>query len=91
MKVICVNDRNKPDRVLSSEWIKEGEIYNVREVVRLGLQPGKFGYILEEVQLSKASFPYESYNAERFAIVTGIQELYGEQMVYAEEPELLEI
>ena len=86
MKVICVNDRNKPDSVLSSEWIKEGEIYNVKEVVRLGLKTGKFGYILEEVQLSRASFPYESYSTERFAIVTGIQELYGEQMVYAEEP-----
>jgi len=91
MKVICVNDKNKPDRVLSSEWIEEGKIYNVREVVKLGLQPGKFGYLLDEIQLSEASFPYETYSADRFAIVTTIHEMYGEQMVYAEEPELLEI
>jgi hypothetical protein len=91
MKVICINDKNKPDRVLSVEWIEEGKIYNVREVVKLGLQPGKFGYLLEEVQLSEASFPYELYAADRFAIVRGIQSLYGKEMVHAEVPELLEI
>jgi hypothetical protein len=32
----------------------------------MGLQPGKVGLVLKEVQLSKKSFPYEYYDATRF-------------------------
>jgi hypothetical protein len=91
MKVICINDKNKPNKVSIEEWVKEGQIYNVKEVIPLGLQPGKYGYLLEELQLSSKSFPYESYAAERFAIVKGIVEMKGEQMVYADEADLINI
>lgn len=91
MKVICINDKNKPNKIPVEEWVKEGYIYNVKEVVPLGLQPGKYGYLLEEIQLSPKCFPYETYAAERFGIVTGIVEYKGEQRVYADELELLEL
>jgi len=66
MRVVCINDANKPDKIPLSEWIKQGETYTVVAVIKMGLQPGKFGYVLKEVQLSKASFPYEYYSADRF-------------------------
>ena len=91
MKVICINDKNKPGKIPTEEWVKEGQIYNVKEVVNLGLQPGKYGYLLEELQLSPKCFPYETYAAERFGIVTGIVEMKGEQMVYADEADLVNI
>ena len=91
MKVICINNKNKPSKVPVEEWVKEGQIYNVKEVVPLGLQPGKYGYLLEELQLSSKSFPYETYAAERFGIVTGIVEMKDEQRVYADELDLFEI
>lgn len=69
MKVICINDANKPAKIPQKEWIKEGVIYTVTEVVNMGLQPGKFGYLLKEVSLSKASFPYEYYSADRFGVL----------------------
>ena len=67
MKVRCINDENKPSIIPNSEWIKKNEIYTVTSVKSMGLQPGKFGYLLKEIQLSELSFPYEMYAAERFA------------------------
>jgi hypothetical protein len=69
MKVICINDTNKPAKIPLNEWVKEGTIYTVTEVVNMGLQPGKFGYLLKEVSLSKESFPYEYYSADRFGVL----------------------
>jgi hypothetical protein len=69
MKVICINDANKPGKIPPSEWIKEGVIYTVTTVVNMGLQPGKFGYLLKEISLSKESFPYEYYSADRFGVL----------------------
>lgn len=66
MKVICINSSNKPGNIPDSEWIKKDEIYTVTSVKAMGLQPGKFGYLLKEVQLSELSFPYELYSADRF-------------------------
>ena len=66
MKVICINSSNKPNNIPDSEWIKKDEIYTVTSVKTMGLQPGKFGYLLKEIQLSELSFPYELYDADRF-------------------------
>lgn len=68
-KVICINASNKPSKIPQHEWIEEGVIYTVTEVVKMGLQPNKFGYLLKEVSLSKESFPYEYYSADRFGIL----------------------
>lgn len=69
MRVVCINDANKPDKIPQHEWIKKGETYTVLAVVKMGLQPGTFGYVLKEVQLSRSSFPYEYYFADRFSDV----------------------
>ena len=69
MKVICIDDTKKPTKIPQHEWIKEGVIYTVTEVVKMGIQAGKFGYQLKEISLSKSSFPYEYYSADRFGIL----------------------
>lgn len=69
MRVICINDSNKPSKIPSKEWIKKGEIYTVTEVMKMGLQAGIFGYKLAEIALSEKSFPYEYYTSDRFTIV----------------------
>lgn len=71
MQVICINDSNKPPRISSAEWIKEGQVYTVVKAVRMQLQPGKFGFYLKEIQLSEMSFPYEVYDSSRFAVLDG--------------------
>lgn len=66
MKVICINSEGKPENIALNEWIQEGEIYTVYQIDRMGLQHGKIGYKLEEIELTDESFPYEYYDAERF-------------------------
>jgi hypothetical protein len=66
MKVICIDSANKPGKIPMEEWIEEGVVYTVVSVINMGLQPGKVGLVLKEVQLSKKSFPYEYYDATRF-------------------------
>ena len=66
MKVICIDSSNKPAKVPVEQWIKEGETYTVIKVVKMGLQDGRYGVLLKEVQMSADCFPYEYYDAERF-------------------------
>ncbi len=70
MKVICINSQGKPDNISFNEWIQEGEVYTVYQIDKMGLQHGKIGFKLEEIELTDESFPYEFYDAERFKPVT---------------------
>ena len=73
MKVKCINDSGKPAKIPESEWIKKDYVYTVIKAVPMGLQPGKFGFKLEEVELSPSSFPYEYYESTRFAVPTEVE------------------
>lgn len=66
MKVICINSKDRPDNISPEEWVEEGEIYTIKEIATMGLQHNTLGYKFEEIELSKDSFPYEYYNANRF-------------------------
>lgn len=81
MQVICINDENKPKRISPYEWIEEGKTYTVVEISKMGLQAGKFGYKLKEVQLSEQSFPYEYYNADRFVPIVPLKQALKEERV----------
>ena len=81
MQVICINDDNRPKRISPYEWIEEGKTYTVVEISKMGLQAGKFGYKLKEVQLSEQSFPYEYYNADRFVPIVPLKQALKEERV----------
>jgi hypothetical protein len=81
MQVICIDSSDKPKRISPYEWITEGTVYTVVETSKMGLQAGKFGYKLKEVQLSEQSFPYEYYNAERFLPVEFLAKALKEEKV----------
>ena len=66
MRAICIDSSKKPLKILPNEWIVEGETYTITKVIKMGLQDGKYGVLLKEVQLSADSFPYEYYDADRF-------------------------
>jgi hypothetical protein len=67
MKVICINSDNKPAKIPLEQWIKKGEEYTITRLIHLAITPGKMGVLLKEVQLSPSCFPYEFYDADRFA------------------------
>ena len=69
MKAICIDSANKPENISDYEWIEEGTVYTIIEVVEMGLQKGKLGIALEEIELTDASAPYKYYSLERFLLV----------------------
>jgi len=69
MKAICIDSSNKPENISEYEWIEEGHVYTITEVVEMGLQDGKLGVAFEEIKLTDASAPYKYYSLERFLLV----------------------
>lgn len=73
MRVLCIDDTNKPKSVPLSGWIKEGEVYTVTEVLKTDVTGPAF-------HLAEVSFtPYEvpgagmvgGYRANRFSPLSG--------------------
>lgn len=89
MKAICIDDKNRPINVLPSEWIKEGETYTIIKIIKMGLQDGKYGVLLKEVQLRADSFPYEYYDADRFLPLDILTEVREEEAVKEADLELI--
>lgn len=66
MKAICIDSSKKPAKIPIEQWIREGETYTITKIVKMGLQDGRYGVLLKEVQMSADCFPYEYYDADRF-------------------------
>ena len=88
MKVICIDADNKPQNIPIEEWVKEGDMYNVTRIVRMGLQKDIYGFLLKEVQLSSRSFPYELYDATRFLPIGILSDMKEEEKVNIEDVNL---
>jgi hypothetical protein len=69
MKVLCLNDADKPAKISEENWIKKGKVYTVVEVKQMGLQKGQLGYKLAEVSIPEKAFPYEYYSSKRFGFL----------------------
>jgi hypothetical protein len=89
MKAICIDSSNKPLKILPNEWVVEGETYTITKVIKMGLQDGKYGVLLKEVQLSADSFPYEYYDADRFLPLDILTEVREEEAVKEADLELI--
>jgi hypothetical protein len=88
MKVICIDADNKPQNIPIEEWVKEGDMYNVTRIVRMGLQKDIYGFLLKEVQLSSRSFPYELYDSSRFLPIGILSDMKEEKEVNVEDVNL---
>ena len=88
MKVICIDADNKPQNIPIEEWVKEGDMYNVTRIVRMGLQKDIYGFLLKEVQLSSRSFPYELYDSSRFLPIGILSDIKEEKEVNVEDVNL---
>ena len=78
MKIVCINDSDRPSRIPEEYWVKKGQKYTILKAVRMSIQNGKIGFVLEEIDLPKACFPYEAFSAERFVP----ESLYDEEERY---------
>jgi hypothetical protein len=66
-KVICIDDKNRPDGIPTSKWVKKDQEYTVIHIGKLNLQGGILGFKLEELNIDDC-FPYQFFAATRFAL-----------------------
>lgn len=69
-KIICLNDKGKPNEISEAHWIKEGEFYTPVKVVKAKIN-GAYYFVLEEVQPDNPL--YGGYHVNRFG--TEIQDV----------------
>jgi hypothetical protein len=65
MKILCINDANKPAEIPASKWVKKDQVYTLIEVQNL-LSSQSFGFVLAEINLDESCFPYHYFNPDRF-------------------------
>lgn len=70
MRVKCINDSNRPKQIPPEKWIVKGEVYTVIATTLMNIQRNKVGLKLAEIDLGQSCFPYEYFDADRFAITT---------------------
>lgn len=65
IKIMCVDDANKPQEIPQDKWITRGEVYTL-----IGVQPllssNSMGFELAEIKLGEECFPYHYFNPNRF-------------------------
>lgn len=66
MKVICINDSDRPNEIPISKWVVKGKIYTIVKAWHIRQRPGTYGLELKEIDLS-GCFPYLYFSANRFA------------------------
>jgi hypothetical protein len=64
MKVICIDDSNRPQEVPTSCWLVAGQEYTVLKVGKNKLTNEDY-FILQEVQ---PHLPYGGYKVDRFVL-----------------------
>jgi len=68
MKIMCVNDKNRPQEIPANKWLQAGVTYTL-----IGVQPllssNSMGFELAEITLGEDCFPYHYFNPDRFVPV----------------------
>lgn len=72
-QVICIDDKDRPNEVPISRWVKEGELYTVIAMNKMNQQGKMLAFKLEELN-NDDLFPYTHFKASRFAVFVGIKE-----------------
>ncbi|MEO1656012.1 MAG: hypothetical protein AAFU64_20900 [Bacteroidota bacterium] len=73
LRVICINDADRPNEIPLSRWIKKGELYHIIQVDVMNAQGGIYGCKLEEIN-NDDLVPYEYFRLDRFAVPIRLSE-----------------
>lgn len=65
-KVVCVNDRNKPEGFVGT-WVEKNKMYTVIDCKRLANHGMQLGYKLEEAPIDE-DCPYKFFLSNRFRL-----------------------
>ena len=72
-KLVCINDKNRPNEIPETHWIKEGEEYTLTQVTKLNIQ-NIIGYRVAEIDLTPFQ-PFTYFDSKRFHHVLSKEEL----------------
>jgi hypothetical protein len=89
MRVVCIDDSNRPIGIPLEKWVENGKEYTIVKFVRMCAQNNILGVELEEVDLS-GCFPYEYFSAKRFVPINP-KEKIEEALEEIQEEEIEEI
>ena len=67
MKIICINDKNKPLSIPQKSWIKEKQWYTLEYIAWCKPQKCQ-GFGLSEIHLNEENTGFAYYKADRFGI-----------------------
>ena len=67
IKVICIDDQNRPNEVPLNRWIKKGEAYHIIQIDKMNAQGGIYGCKLAERDNDDLA-PYQYFRLTRFAV-----------------------
>lgn len=68
VKAICINDKDKPEEIPDSCWVKEGQVYHITWVYKLPIQGFILACDLKEISLYEVDTIYNHYKLDRFAL-----------------------
>lgn len=68
IKVICIDDSNRPPDFPIKDWIKKNQEYTVKHIYKMVLQNMELGISLFEINLNETHLPYNCFRLKRFAI-----------------------
>jgi hypothetical protein len=92
VRVICINDKGRPNEIPLGKWPVKGKPYTITGFVRmLGTSGGGLGVTLAEMSLNDC-YPYKYYMASRFGVPVGeisLVERSEELLKEAQEEELI--
>ena len=67
IECFCINDKDRPNDVPLSKWVKEGDTYNIIYATVV-LPQNILAFQLQEIDLDDKCFPYQYFSSERFVI-----------------------
>jgi hypothetical protein len=73
MKILCINDDNRPKEIPVEKWIVKDMVYTLIGVQNL-LSSHSFGFELDEITLDETCFPYHYFNPDRFVPLDAIMQ-----------------
>lgn len=71
VRVICINDKGRPNEIPLGKWPVKGKYYTITGFSRMvGTMNGAMGVTLAEISL-EGCYPYKFYLASRFGVPVG--------------------
>lgn len=67
-KLLCIDDKNRPNQIPLNKWIKKGEFYTPIGILKCNIQGGIMGFKLAEIDLDSSCEPYKCFSIHRFAV-----------------------